>query len=123
MRTARSQVLATVAAGSNALEAWQREERGSADLVVMRARVAVERALRASRQHGSWSEVLANEARAVCWEAAAPADPVPRVCLLALAQLDQWSALPEHQVAPPAGSMIPRGRDWADYLATRRADL
>lgn len=58
LRTARTQVLAAVAAGSDVVETWCGEEPQSPDALVMRARVAVERALRASRQHGAW---------AACW--------------------------------------------------------
>lgn len=111
LRTARTQVLAAVAAGSDVVATWCREEPQSLDAVVMRARVAVERALRASRQHGAWAGVLAAEAREVCWSAAraSPADSVPWVCLIALAQLDQPLAVREHRAGPPYGSFLPPG--------------
>ncbi|MFI9363453.1 hypothetical protein ACIG5E_20710 [Kitasatospora sp. NPDC053057] len=111
LRTGRTQVLAAVAAGSDVVETWRREEPQNPDAVVMRARVAVERALRASREHGAWAGVLAAEARGVCWSAAraSPADPVPWVCLIALAQLDQPLAVPEHRAAAPYGSFLPPG--------------
>ncbi|MDH6138483.1 hypothetical protein P3T35_000460 [Kitasatospora sp. GP30] len=111
LRTARTQVLAAVAAGSDVVETWCGEEPQSPDALVMRARVAVERALRASRQHGAWAGVLAAEAREVCWSAVrvSPADPVPWVCLIALAQLDQRLAVREHQAGAPYGSFLPPG--------------
>ncbi|TQF07994.1 hypothetical protein E6W39_00025 [Kitasatospora acidiphila] len=77
----------------------------------MSARVAVERALRAGREHPGWAGCW-RPAREACWSAVntAPADPVPWVCLLALAQLDTTEAVPDHRVAAPwGGSFLPTG--------------
>ncbi|QNA72050.1 hypothetical protein C8250_009160 [Streptomyces sp. So13.3] len=110
LRTSRSQVLAAAAARSGVVQAWLVEEPGSVDAQVMRARVAVERALHAGRAgHGS-TEVLAWEAREASLIAAdlARADPVPWVCLLALAQLDRGLRRVEHRVRPTE-PMLPLG--------------
>lgn len=80
---------------------------------MMWARVAVQRALNAHRdqQHGAWA--LTDRARNACEEAARywPADPVPWVALLALAQTDVGAVerrRPEHgQAAPDA--LLPYG--------------
>ena len=110
LRTARSQVLATAAARTHVVAEWVVEEPGSPDALMMQARVAVERALQAHRQgHGS-AEDLAGQARksaAVAWNAA-PADPVPWVCMLALAGTDPEQIVPEHRVKPPEG-FLPTG--------------
>ena len=81
VRTARSQVLAAAAAQGDAVEAWLQEE-PSADAMVMRARVMVQRALNAHRAGQRDAGVLADRGRAACWEAARyyPDDPVPWVC-------------------------------------------
>jgi hypothetical protein len=114
VRTSRSQVLAAavVAAHGDAVEAWLQEE-PSADALMMRARVRVQQALGASRAGERGVGVLADRARAACGEAAryGPADPVPWVCLLALAQLDWPEARrrrPEHRAQPPE-YMLPSG--------------
>jgi hypothetical protein len=112
LRTARSQVLGAVAAGSTVVEEWRREEPTSVDAAIMVARVAVERALRASRQRPDRAGVLAGRARETCWSAVrtAPADPVPWVCLLALAQLDLAGTVQEHRASAPWGeSFLPVG--------------
>ncbi|MGR3872687.1 hypothetical protein ACUXZZ_29530 [Streptomyces graminifolii] len=117
VRTSRSQVLAAavVAAQGDAVEAWLQEE-PSADALMMRARVRVQQALGAHRAGKRGVAVLADRARTACGEAAVrwPADPVPWVCLLALAQLDwpeEWRRRPEHRAQPPEG-MLPFG-PWA----------
>ncbi|NLU73461.1 hypothetical protein HCC61_12365 [Streptomyces sp. HNM0575] len=110
LRTARSQVLGVVAAGSQVVEAWLREDRGSADARMMLARVSVERAVRARReQHHSAGE-LEKTARQACYAAAEelPADPVPWVCLLALARLDERQERGEHRERA-AEPMLPLG--------------
>lgn len=89
LRTSRTQVLAVAAARSDAVEAWGRESRDP-QFRVMRARVLVERTLRAHREGRRNAFDLANKARTACETAAtlAPADPVPYVAWLALAQID-----------------------------------
>ncbi|WP_234386639.1 hypothetical protein [Streptomyces sp. ERV7] len=110
LRTARTQVLAAAAARTDAVEAWLAEEPESGDAVVMRARVAVERTLQAHRAGEATVGVLEREARQACLLAAQrlPSDPVPWVCLLALAQVDvglQWG---EHW-RPAWEEMLPAG--------------
>ncbi|MFF8289501.1 hypothetical protein ACF068_09790 [Streptomyces sp. NPDC016309] len=108
--TRRTQVLATVAAGSDVVQAWLTEQPHSIAAAVMRARVAVERALRAHRDGHARTAELWRLAREACGDAArvAPADPVPWVCLLALAVLDDEQRMREHRVGPP-GPMLPPG--------------
>ncbi|MBD0741895.1 hypothetical protein [Streptomyces sp. CBMA152] len=98
LRTSRTQVLAAAAARTDAVEAWLVEEPESADAVVMRARVAVERALQAHRGEHTTAALLEQEARHACLVAARqiPVDPVPWVGLLALAQVDTDLRCPEH---------------------------
>ncbi|WP_171164042.1 hypothetical protein [Streptomyces sp. I05A-00742] len=100
---ARTQVLGAAAAGTDVVRAWRAEEPDSADASVMHARVAVERTARAHRMGhpdvlGLWEEAIE-----ACRVAAytAPADPVPWVCLLALAQLDERQEVPEHRLPSP----------------------
>ncbi|MGW0335652.1 hypothetical protein ACWD0J_27930 [Streptomyces sp. NPDC003011] len=108
--TQRTQVLAAAAAGTDVVRAWLAEEPDSVPAAVMRARVAVERALRARREGHRRTHELWIEAWDVSDAAtrAAPRDPVPWVCLLALAQLDRRQLWEEHRVAPPE-PMLPRG--------------
>ncbi|MEV5310982.1 hypothetical protein [Streptomyces sp. NPDC052610] len=108
--TQRTQVLAAAAAGTDVVRAWLTEEPGSVPAAVMHARVAVERALRAHREQHSRTGELWHEA----WRASdavarvASHDPVPWVCLLALARLDEDQRWPEHRVAP-SEPMLPPG--------------
>jgi hypothetical protein len=99
LRTARSQVLGVVAAGSQVVEAWLRESPDSADAQVMLGRVSVERAVRARRERHPSADELEKTARQECYAAAekAPADPVPWVSLLALARLDERQERGEHR--------------------------
>ncbi|PRH78141.1 hypothetical protein C6N75_16510 [Streptomyces solincola] len=108
--TQRTQVLAAVAAGSDLVEAWRAEQPGSTAALVMHTRVAVERAVRAHRARHSRTQELWHAAWQACGAAAqaAPADPVPWTCLLALAVLDEEQAMAEHRVRPP-GPMLPPG--------------
>ncbi|MCX5261791.1 hypothetical protein OOK27_48025 [Streptomyces canus] len=103
-RTSRSQVLAAAAADGDAVEAWLQEE-PHFNAVMMQARVSVERALNARRAGQRDVGSLTDRARAACWEAARgwPADPVPWVGLLTLAQLDSADVRqrrPEHRMHP-----------------------
>ncbi|MET8246539.1 hypothetical protein ABZV31_20225 [Streptomyces sp. NPDC005202] len=108
--TQRTQVLAAAAAGTDVVRAWRTEEPESVPAAVMHARVAVERALRAQRERHRRAHELWIEA----WDAGhtatriTPQDPVPWVCLLALAQLDRELRWEEHRVAPP-DPMLPPG--------------
>jgi hypothetical protein len=113
LRTARSQVLGAAAARSNVVALWRAEEPGNVNALVMHARVLVEQALQAHRAEalvGASLAELERHAREACWVAgnAVPADPVPWVCLLALAQLDVRAVRPEHRLTPP-GPMLPVG--------------
>lgn len=107
--TQRTQVLATVAAGSDAVQAWRAEEPRSVAAIVMHTRVLVERALRAHREGHPRTQELWQGAWEACGDAArhAPADPVPWVCLLALSQLDGRQRLEEHRLAPPGPMLFP----------------
>ncbi|WP_329550453.1 hypothetical protein [Streptomyces sp. NBC_00696] len=123
VRTARSQVLAAAAAQGDAVEAWLQEE-PSADAMVMRARVMVQRALNAHRAGQSDAGVLADRGRAACWEAARyyPDDPVPWVCLLVLAQLDwpdEAQRRTEHRRSSPE-YLLPSGPWGLLHEADRR---
>ncbi|WP_431046292.1 hypothetical protein ACQUSR_31075 [Streptomyces sp. P1-3] len=107
--TRRTQVLATAAAGSNVVRTWRTEEPDSTAALVMHARVAVERTVRAHRDGHRHTRELRQEAWEACHAAArgAPADPVPWVCLLALAQLDHRQQLAEHRLRPPEPMLFP----------------
>lgn len=109
MWTQRTQVLAAVAAGSDAVHAWRTEEPASLSAIVMHCRVSVERALRAHREGHARTQDLWHEAWDACRIAAhqAPNDPVPWVCLLALAQLDDKQRLEEHRQVPPGPMLFP----------------
>ncbi|MFE3182787.1 hypothetical protein ACFXKR_18225 [Streptomyces violascens] len=98
LRTSRTQVLAAAATRSDAVQAWLAEEPDSPDAQLMGARVAVEGALQAFRSGHASAPGLVNEARQACLAAAqrAPADPVPWVALLALAQADVTVRQPEN---------------------------
>ncbi|MCX5388888.1 hypothetical protein ABZY68_21475 [Streptomyces sp. NPDC006482] len=107
--TRRTQVLATVAAGTDVVHIWRTEQPGSIAAGVMRSRVAVERAVRAHRAGHARTRELWQEAWTACREAAelAPADPVPWVGLLALAALDGRQRMAEHRISPPAPMLAP----------------
>ncbi|MEU9662686.1 hypothetical protein [Streptomyces chartreusis] len=127
LRTSRTQVLAASAAKGDAIAAWCAEEPGDANALMMRARVMTHRVLAAHRstpdRHTLFAQVSA--ARAACEDAARrwPADPVPWVCMLALAQLDidhrQWHRAEHWAKAPEA--MLPRG-PWALLWQVDRRD-
>ncbi|MFJ3928438.1 hypothetical protein [Streptomyces sp. NPDC090022] len=108
--TQRTQVLAAVAAGSDVVQAWRAEQPDSVAAAVMHTRVAVERAVRAHRAGHPRTRELWQEAWRACRDSAdlAPADPVPWVCLLALALLDEEVLMDEHRLPPP-GPMLPPG--------------
>ncbi|EST35430.1 hypothetical protein M878_05875 [Streptomyces roseochromogenus subsp. oscitans DS 12.976] len=120
--TQRTQVLAAAAAGTDVVRAWLVEDPGSVHAAVMHARVGVERALRAQREKHLRTHELWIEA----WDAAqsatriAPRDPVPWVCLLALAQLDPEQRWEEHREAAPE-PMLPPG-PWGLLAEAGRRD-
>ncbi|MEU8825531.1 hypothetical protein [Streptomyces sp. NPDC048636] len=107
--TQRTQVLAAVAAGSNVVDTWRTEEPRSVAALVMHTRVMVERAVRAHREGHQRTRELWQEAWESCRMAAhnSAADPVPWVCLLALAQLDGRQRMAEHRVDPPGPLLFP----------------
>ncbi|MFI1395696.1 hypothetical protein [Streptomyces sp. NPDC020681] len=107
--TQRTQVLAAVAAGSDAVQAWRSEEPRSLAATVMHGRVTVERVLRAHREGHRRTKELWHEAWEACRIAAhqSPDDPVPWVCLLALAQLDENQRMDEHRAVPPGPMLFP----------------
>ncbi|MGE7389374.1 hypothetical protein ACQKM2_28270 [Streptomyces sp. NPDC004126] len=108
--TQRTQVLAAVAAGSDVVQAWRSEQPTSMAATVMHTRVAVERAVRAHRAGHPRTHELWQEAWQSCRTTAglSPGDPVPWVCLLALALLDEERRMDEHRLPPP-GPMLPPG--------------
>ncbi len=107
--TQRTQVLAAVAAGSDAVRTWRAEEPTNVAATVMHTRVVVERALRAHREGHPRTKELWQLGWEACGAAAriAPDDPVPWVCLLALSQLDSKQRLEEHRLAPPGPMLFP----------------
>ncbi|MEU8926219.1 hypothetical protein AB0D10_35710 [Kitasatospora sp. NPDC048545] len=110
LRTSRTQVLALVAARSTVLSDWARENPDDPGLAVLRTRVLVEHALAAAAAGSPKAASLEREARESCWAAAqaVPLDPVPWVCLLALAVLDRAKQRPEHQ-RRSSDPMLPPG--------------
>jgi hypothetical protein len=120
--TQRTQVLATAAAGTDLVDLWRVEEPEAAAALVMHARVGVERALRAHREGHRHTRELWQQAWEACRTAARAAedDPVPWVCLLALARLDEWQQWPEHRVPAPE-SMLPAG-PWGLLAEADRRD-
>ncbi|MFJ9841762.1 hypothetical protein ACIRYZ_15075 [Kitasatospora sp. NPDC101155] len=122
--TGRTQVLAAVAARTNVLDYWYAEAPDSTGLVTLLARVAVERALLTGVQPTDPRVVagLEQSARQLCWDAAATLadDPVPWICMLALAQLDLSQSRPEHRISAP-DQMLPPG-PWGLLAQVRRAD-
>ncbi|MFJ4676938.1 hypothetical protein [Kitasatospora sp. NPDC088783] len=98
--TSRTQVLAVAAARSTVLSDWAREHPAAPGLGLLQTRVMVEHALLAAKDRRPEAGQLEQAAREACWAAAEedPSDPVPWVCLLALASLDLDQARPEHRV-------------------------
>jgi hypothetical protein len=121
LRTSRSQVLGVAAAGSQVVEAWLREMPEDDDAWMMQARVRVERAVRAHRERHHRAAELEAAARRECLAAAErlPADPVPWVCLLALAKLDREQIRTEHRERA-AEPMLPSGPWGLLYRAYER---
>ncbi len=109
LRTTRSQVIAAVDPGGDSIRAWCREEPRNPDALMMWARVLTERLLAAGRG-GTVKRDVVERARWACTVAAQahPDDPVPWVCLLALAVLDNdpmrphrrenWAACPDRML-------------------------
>lgn len=108
LRTGRSQVLAAAAARSHVVREWLTEEPGNPDALMLRARVDTERVLHAHRSGHHGAHAMAANARASALAAAQAfqEDPVPWVCLLALAQVDPQQSDAEHRTAPP-DQMLP----------------
>ncbi|MFJ4918411.1 hypothetical protein [Streptomyces sp. NPDC088725] len=108
--TYRTQVLGAASAGTTVVRTWHDEVPESVPATVMLARVAVERALRANRVgDGQHLEALWRTAKSACDSAAnaAPDDPVPYICRLALAELDPAQAEEEHRRPPPDPQLFP----------------
>lgn len=120
--TRRTQVLATVAAGTDVVHAWRAEQPDSAAAAVMHGRVAVERAVRAHRAGHAGGRALEQEAWTACREATerVPADPVPWIGLLALTALGARRPGAPHRVRPPA-PMLPPG-PWGLLAEAQRRD-
>lgn len=117
--TSRTQVLGVVAAQTNVVELWLKEEPESLAARVMYARVATERVLQAHRGHLAHDsrqardlEKLADRARQACHRAVEgnPHDAVPWICRLALAETDTTERYAEHHADPPPHEyLLPRG--------------
>ncbi|MFD9859025.1 hypothetical protein [Streptomyces alboflavus] len=107
--TQRTQILAAAVAGSDVVRAWLAEEPRSVAATVLHTRVTVERALRAHRAGHRHTNELWREADEACRAASqtTPEDPVPWICLLALAQLDEGQRWDEHRVAAPEPMLFP----------------
>lgn len=122
LRTSRSQVLGAAAARSHVVRQWLLDDPGGADALMMRARVGTERVLRAHLSGRENAAELAVEARTDVWAAVrvAPDDPVPWVCLLALAQVDPRQLRAEHRMPAP-DEMLPPG-PWRLLAEVRRRD-
>ncbi|MFF7178506.1 hypothetical protein [Streptomyces sp. NPDC008121] len=120
--TQRTQILAAVAAGSDVVQAWRAEQPESAPATVMHTRVAVERAVRAHRAAHPRTHELRQEAWIACRSAAErlPADPVPWICLLALAVIDAAPHAEQYRQPPPA-PMLPPG-PWALLAEAEKRD-
>ncbi|MCT4357012.1 hypothetical protein M5362_28225 [Streptomyces sp. Je 1-79] len=120
--TRRTQVLGAVAAGGDVVQTWRTEQPDSVSAMVMHARVAVERAVRAHRGGHPRTRELWQDAWTACRDAAeqAPADPVPWICLLALAALDDRQRMAEHRLPPPA-PLLPSG-PWGLLAEAERRD-
>ena len=89
LRATRSLVLASVAAGLDVAERWIAEEPSNPDALLIYARTAVARALRAADVNDERSGDLAALAQRACLVSADadPSDPTPWAGLLALARL------------------------------------
>ncbi|MFC4463950.1 hypothetical protein ACFPH6_05130 [Streptomyces xiangluensis] len=100
LRTSRSQVLAVGAADTNAIDSWYAEHPRDPDALMMWARVLTQRVLNAHRGGLSGHELIraVGVATKACKAAADrwPADPVPYVCFLALAQTDHDERFPHN---------------------------
>ncbi|MFD3542364.1 hypothetical protein ACFWUQ_23140 [Streptomyces sp. NPDC058662] len=107
--TQRTQVLAAVAAGSDVVDAWRTEDPHSLPAAVMHTRVSVERAVRAHRAGHPRTRELWQQAWEACRSTAgaSPGDPVPWICLLALALLDEGGLMAEHRLPAPAPTLPP----------------
>lgn len=126
LRTSRSQVLALYAARGDAVAAWCAEEPGSGDAAMMRARVLIQRALDLQVARPGHRDVkrATDAARKACLVARdrLPMDPVPVVCLLALAQLDTDPVYPLYRDnwGEPSDLLLPLGPwrllDWVNEL-------
>lgn len=121
LRTSRTQLLAVAAARSDVVGVWLDEEPDSYDALLMSARVAVERALRANRQRHPQRMEFEIRARNEALLAArrTPYDPVPWVCLLALAQTDARQRRQEHRLKS-IEPMLPSGPWGLLYEVNRR---
>ncbi|MEV6723575.1 hypothetical protein AB0M94_21870 [Streptomyces xanthochromogenes] len=110
LRNFRTQVLGIRAAGSDVTEAWLAEEPDSYNAHAMLARVSVERALRSHQQQHDAAYDLEQRARRAALTAAGreQRDPVPWLCLLALAQVDERTLRREHRERA-AEPMLPPG--------------
>ncbi|MBV6695673.1 hypothetical protein KV557_00860 [Kitasatospora aureofaciens] len=121
--TRRTQVLGAVAAQSDVLRHWSADEPDSPILLTLHARASVEGVLLAHQQQAD-ERLLAGwdaAAREACWRAAGiGVDPVPWICLLALAQLDIQQERMEHRVDPPDQMLLPG--PWGLLEHTHRID-
>ncbi len=112
LRASRTQVLGMVAARSDVLGRWAGEDPESADLGVLQARAMTGQAVAAHQSGSRQTAQLERAAREASWRAAKvlPADPVPWMCLLALAVVDPEQQRPEHR--HPAPDVMLREGPW-----------
>lgn len=104
------------------IDSWLQEDPDNPDARFMRARVSVDRAVRAARQGlhdaGRWEQ----QARVLSAQAAQcnPSDPGPYVCLLHLAQLDVGQQRREHRFRFQWDPLLPSGPWQFLYESDRR---
>ncbi len=112
LRTARSQVIASVDPSGENVRAWRQDEPNSPDALMMWGRTLTEGLLAASRR-GPVPYDVVERARQACGNAsqAYPSDPVPWVCQLALTVLDTDPLNPHrpHHWGRTQDPMLPRG--------------
>jgi hypothetical protein len=122
-RARRSALLASVAAGVDAVDHWVREEPENPDALLLAGRTAVVRALRAAADARADASGLVRGARQLCLGAARahPGDPTPWVALLMLARAGVRPALTIAQgreaYEARRGARGAGGQEWALEVA------
>ena len=126
--TSRSQLLAAAAAKGHAVEAWCKEEPDNAYAAMMHARVLAHRAGAAARRGADRKSVMAVSRHALMAcntaEELWPDCPVPGICRLILAGLDDDPNRPDHPAHwahSPEPHLLPVG-PWTLLLAVVKLD-